>query len=266
MDQSYEYLYLGGAWRARPRSRRSRSSPPTPSRSSGPCPRRGTPTSTSRYRPHVRRSTIRPAGHMGRPKGELTRSSGCAPQSPANRRTRAGERPARADGRSRGGTAAGRCRRRDHPMEHPQTTGAHKYGPAPALGCTLVIKSSPETALDAQLLPRIEVQAYLPDVGQNLQDHVSTPMVFQTVEPVAPQVNGLVPAVFARTRPGLPHRTSSRCCSPTSPHSSKGTRCRRTVSRSPAKCSARSAADRFRLLQQQALRPGSPDRRHAADP
>ena len=50
----------------------------------------------------------------------------------------------------------------------------------------------------------VDVQVDLPGVGQNLQDHVSAPVVFETVEPVTPQLNGLEAAVFARTRPGLP--------------------------------------------------------------
>lgn len=48
------------------------------------------------------------------------------------------------------------------PWNVPQTIGAHKYGPALAMGCTLVIKPSPETVLDAQLFAEAADEAQLP--------------------------------------------------------------------------------------------------------
>ncbi|MFG2799964.1 aldehyde dehydrogenase [Streptomyces pseudovenezuelae] len=48
------------------------------------------------------------------------------------------------------------------PWNVPQTIGAHKYGPALAMGCTLVIKPSPETVLDAMLFAEAAEEAQLP--------------------------------------------------------------------------------------------------------
>ncbi len=48
------------------------------------------------------------------------------------------------------------------PWNVPQTIGAQKYGPALAIGCTLVIKPSPETVLDAQLFAEAVHEAQLP--------------------------------------------------------------------------------------------------------
>jgi aldehyde dehydrogenase (NAD+) len=48
------------------------------------------------------------------------------------------------------------------PWNVPQTIGAHKYGPALAVGCTLVIKPSPETVLDAMLFAEAAEEAQLP--------------------------------------------------------------------------------------------------------
>ncbi|WP_444951483.1 aldehyde dehydrogenase [Micromonospora ureilytica] len=48
------------------------------------------------------------------------------------------------------------------PWNVPQTIGSQKYGPALAMGCTLVIKPSPETVLDAQLFAEAADEAELP--------------------------------------------------------------------------------------------------------
>jgi choline dehydrogenase len=49
----------------------------------------------------------------------------------------------------------------------------------------------------------IDVRAHLPGVGRNLQDHVFSPVIFETAEPVIPPVQGLEAGVFGRTRSGL---------------------------------------------------------------
>jgi aldehyde dehydrogenase (NAD+) len=48
------------------------------------------------------------------------------------------------------------------PWNYPQTLAAFKLGPALAMGCTLVLKPSPETVLDAQLLAEAAIEAGLP--------------------------------------------------------------------------------------------------------
>ncbi|KOV97276.1 choline dehydrogenase [Streptomyces sp. NRRL B-1140] len=49
----------------------------------------------------------------------------------------------------------------------------------------------------------IDVQVHVPGVGRNLQDHVTSPVIFETAEPVFPKTQGLEAGVFGRTRPGL---------------------------------------------------------------
>ncbi|MFG2799965.1 GMC family oxidoreductase [Streptomyces pseudovenezuelae] len=49
----------------------------------------------------------------------------------------------------------------------------------------------------------IDVRVDLPGVGRNLQDHVTSPVIFETAEPVFPKTQGLEAGVFGRTRPGL---------------------------------------------------------------
>ncbi|SPF06209.1 GMC family oxidoreductase [Streptomyces sp. MA5143a] len=49
----------------------------------------------------------------------------------------------------------------------------------------------------------IEVRAHVPGVGRNLQDHVTSPVIFETAEPVFPRTQGLEAGVFGRTRSGL---------------------------------------------------------------
>lgn len=49
----------------------------------------------------------------------------------------------------------------------------------------------------------IEVRAHLPGVGGNLQDHVTSPVIFETAEPVFPKTQGLEAGVFGRSRSGL---------------------------------------------------------------
>jgi aldehyde dehydrogenase (NAD+) len=48
------------------------------------------------------------------------------------------------------------------PWNYPQTLAAFKYGPALAAGCTIVLKPSPETVLDAFLLAEAAADAGLP--------------------------------------------------------------------------------------------------------
>jgi aldehyde dehydrogenase (NAD+) len=68
------------------------------------------------------------------------------------------------------------------PWNFPQTLAAFKLGPALALGCTLVLKPSPETVLDAQLFAEAAHDAGLPagvvnivqggrDTGRYLVEH-----------------------------------------------------------------------------------------------
>jgi aldehyde dehydrogenase (NAD+) len=49
------------------------------------------------------------------------------------------------------------------PWNYPQTLAAFKYGPALAAGCTIVMKPSPETVLDAFLLAEAVAAAGIPD-------------------------------------------------------------------------------------------------------
>ena len=49
------------------------------------------------------------------------------------------------------------------PWNYPQTLAAFKYGPALAAGCTIVMKPSPETVLDAFLLAEAIAAAGIPD-------------------------------------------------------------------------------------------------------
>lgn len=49
----------------------------------------------------------------------------------------------------------------------------------------------------------IDVRAHLPGVGRNLQDHVTSPVIFETTDPVLPEVQGLEAGIFGRTKPGL---------------------------------------------------------------
>ena len=48
------------------------------------------------------------------------------------------------------------------PWNYPQTLAAFKYGPALAAGCTIVLKPSPETVLDAFLLAEAAADAGIP--------------------------------------------------------------------------------------------------------
>jgi acyl-CoA reductase-like NAD-dependent aldehyde dehydrogenase len=48
------------------------------------------------------------------------------------------------------------------PWNYPQTLAAFKYGPAMAAGCTVVLKPSPETVLDAFLFAEAVVAAGIP--------------------------------------------------------------------------------------------------------
>ncbi|HEX7823970.1 MAG TPA: aldehyde dehydrogenase family protein, partial [Mycobacterium sp.] len=68
------------------------------------------------------------------------------------------------------------------PWNFPQTLAAFKLGPALAMGCTLVLKPSPETVLDAQLFAEAVHEAELPsgvinvvaggrEIGQYLVEH-----------------------------------------------------------------------------------------------
>jgi aldehyde dehydrogenase (NAD+) len=68
------------------------------------------------------------------------------------------------------------------PWNFPQTLAAFKLGPALAMGCTLVLKPSPETVLDAQLFAEAAQEAGLPagvvnivqggrETGQYLVEH-----------------------------------------------------------------------------------------------
>ncbi len=68
------------------------------------------------------------------------------------------------------------------PWNYPQTIAAMKYAPALAAGCTIVLKPSPETALDSAILAECVLEADLPagvinivvggaDIGAQLVSH-----------------------------------------------------------------------------------------------